>query len=206
MKLEFADWLSRKRERRKKETDEQEGSQQWLAERVGVSTGMISHFERGAELPTDDKAEAILDALGVTSPTGRRNVLQMIVRDRRRLAGKEQSAANQYKFGEVLRTIFEERDISPIQFHKASGGTEDAPPSTISLWLAGRKLPSDETLTEKIIPALKKLRVPEAELEKLKLAHFEDVMKKALALSYLNKNKRAALLNSIVREFQKQPG
>src|SRR5205814_8455029 len=133
--------------------------------------------------------------------------------ERKSLAGKEHSETGKYKFGDVLREIFEGFDISPRELDEIiresqEGPVQDRkqPSSTISLWLSGRKLPSDETLQDKIIPALKKLHVPEAELKSLKLAQFEDVMKKALGLVYLNRRQQKNLLDAITSEYEKLVG
>ena len=169
--------------------------QQALAQKSGITSGMLNHIETGRNLPSKRTREKLFDALNLDKETQRR-LLKLVEQEK---GQRKQKPKERSEFGRAFKKVLDELNIKPSDFSDKSNFRL----GLVNLWAGGTKNPGEKTLTDEIVPHLKRFNVNEFQINALKLAHLEDTIKRNLELSYLSERTQGQILSAALREAKK---
>jgi transcriptional regulator with XRE-family HTH domain len=171
--------------------------QKLFAKKVGISPSMVWRVETGRDLPSDEMAGKMFDALKL-DPTLRAELSELLKqeridqnrrRQRERRTGK---AKVRSPFGAALKETLEKLRITPTELSREIGR-----PSYSAIAWAKHLLPDDEILANEIIPYLQSVGATEESINKLKQVHLETSLRRSLNLAYLSEQEQAELLEQV---------
>lgn len=190
--MKFAERIRRIREDRAMD-------QKTLASKTGYSDTLISRIESGHELPGEEAAKKIFDALNVDR--GTRLKLKGVLKKERQAKIKPSEQKYIDEFAKALSEILADLGMNATEFSEHTKRTY----VTASYWLSGRLLPGGESLENEVVKFFRYKGVSERNIRRLKRAHLRTQIAKLLRLEYLDEKDKELIQGFINRTRKEKP-
>lgn len=195
-----------KAERMKRRVGDKPMKQSHLASLAQISSPFVSLIEVGHMFPSEDTANRLMDALALDGEARARLTKgykdEQKVRESQIAEKRLKGASSEFVFSKpfiqiVSRLLSEEPKRKWTSRLAEESGI---PASFMSMVVAGMRIPSAENIVDNLIPALEELGASEADIQKLLLAHLEDMLKRAIDLPYLDAESQQAIISAALQQ------